>query len=39
MFVPMFVFYFLLVGAMAAAYPGETAWLISLLVVIRLRKK
>jgi hypothetical protein len=38
MFVPMFVSYFLLFGAMAAAYPGETAWLVSVLVVIRLRK-
>ncbi len=38
MFVPMFVFYLLLAGTMAAAYPGEMAWLVGLLVVIRLRK-
>ncbi len=38
MYVPMFLFYFLLAGAVAAAYPAETAWLVSLMVVIRMRK-
>ncbi len=36
MYVPMFMFYFLLAVLMTAAYPTETVWIVLVIVTLRL---
>ncbi len=36
MYVPMFMFYFLLTVLMTAAYPTETVWIVLAIVTFRL---
>ncbi len=38
MFVPKFLFYFMLAGVLIAAHPEQTLWLIAIIVAIRLSK-